>query len=118
MGICSSTLMTKRAGTIRCFTSRSCCELRAVAQAEATLRAGFTSARDLGTEGAGYVDVGLKAAIDQGIVPGPRLRVATRAIVALGAYGPKGFEPGVVMPQGPTHPAMRAGYAWATGSAP
>ena len=73
---------------------------RAVANARATLRAGFTSERDLGTEGAGYADVGLKAAIDQGIVEGPRLAVATRAIVALGAYGPKGFEPGVAIPQG------------------
>ncbi|VVT14676.1 Amidohydrolase [Sphingomonas sp. EC-HK361] len=73
---------------------------RAVANAKATLLAGFTSERDLGTEGAGYADVGLKAAIDQGIVPGPRLSVATRAIVALGAYGPKGFEPGVAIPQG------------------
>ena len=73
---------------------------RAVANAKATLLAGFTSERDLGTEGAGFADVGLKAAIDQGIVPGPRLSVATRAIVALGAYGPKGFEPGVSIPQG------------------
>ena len=73
---------------------------RAVASAKATLLAGFTSERDLGTEGAGYADVGLKAAIDQGIVAGPRLSVATRAIVALGAYGPKGFEPGVLIPQG------------------
>jgi imidazolonepropionase-like amidohydrolase len=73
---------------------------RAVVQARATLLAGFTSERDLGTEGAGYADVGLKQAIDQGIVPGPRLIVATRAIVARGAYGPKGFEPGVAVPQG------------------
>ncbi|WP_419816702.1 amidohydrolase family protein [Glacieibacterium sp.] len=73
---------------------------RAVVQARATLMAGFTSERDLGTEGAGYADVGLKQAIDQGIVPGPRLTVATRAIVARGAYGPKGYEPGVVVPQG------------------
>jgi imidazolonepropionase-like amidohydrolase len=73
---------------------------RAVANAKATLLAGFTSERDLGTEGAGFADVGLKAAIDQGIVPGPRLSVATRAIVALGAYGPKGFEPSVAIPQG------------------
>lgn len=73
---------------------------RAVANARATLLAGFTSERDLGTEGAGYADVGLKTAIDQGVVPGPRLSVATRAIVALGAYGPKGFEPGVAIPQG------------------
>ena len=73
---------------------------RAVVQARVTLMAGFTTERDLGTEGAGYADVGLKAAIEQGIVPGPRLLVATRAIVALGAYGPKGFEPGVAIPQG------------------
>ncbi len=73
---------------------------RAGPPARATLMAGFTSARDLGTEGAGYADIGLKQAIDQGIVPGPRLIVATRAIVAQGAYGPKGFEPGVKVPQG------------------
>ena len=62
--------------------------------------AGFTTERDLGTEGAGFADVGLKQAIDQGIVPGPRLLVSTKAIVARGAYGPKGFEPGVPVPQG------------------
>lgn len=73
---------------------------RAVVAARATLMAGFTTERDLGTEGAGYADVGLRQAIEQGIVPGPRLMVATRAIVARGAYGPKGFEPGVVVPQG------------------
>ena len=73
---------------------------RAVVQAERTLDAGFTTERDLGTEGAGFADVGLRQAIDQGIVPGPRLMVATRAIVARGAYGPKGFEPGVAVPQG------------------
>ena len=73
---------------------------RAVVQAERTLNAGFTTERDLGTEGAGFADVGLKQAIDQGIVPGPRLLVSTKAIVARGAYGPKGFEPGVPIPQG------------------
>jgi len=73
---------------------------RAVVQAERTLDAGFTTERDLGTEGAGFADVGLKQAIDQGIVPGPRLLVATKAIVARGAYGPKGYEPGVPIPQG------------------
>src|SRR4051794_23969903 len=73
---------------------------RAVVQAERTLDAGFTTERDLGTEGAGFADVGLKQAIEQGIVPGPRLLVSTRAIVALGAYGPKGYEPGVPVPQG------------------
>ncbi len=73
---------------------------RAVVHAEKTLMAGFTTERDLGTEGAGYADVGLKQAIDQGIVPGPRLLVSTKANVARGAYGPKGFEPGLVVPQG------------------
>jgi imidazolonepropionase-like amidohydrolase len=66
---------------------------RAVASARATLMAGFTTARDLGTEGAGYADVGLRDAIAQGIVPGPRLLVATRALVATGSYGPKTNEP-------------------------
>ncbi|WP_345127521.1 amidohydrolase family protein [Hymenobacter antarcticus] len=62
---------------------------RATAHAQRTLLAGFTTARDLGTEGAGYADVGLKQAINQGIIPGPRLLVATRALVATGSYGPK-----------------------------
>ena len=62
---------------------------RATVHAQRTLLAGFTTARDLGTEGAGYADVGLKQAIDQGIVPGPRLLVATRALVATGSYGPR-----------------------------
>jgi imidazolonepropionase-like amidohydrolase len=73
---------------------------RAVVHAKATLLAGFTTERDLGTEGAGYADVGLRDAIAKGIVPGPRVLAATRAIVARGAYGPKGFEPGVSVPQG------------------
>jgi len=62
---------------------------RAVVHARKTLFAGFTTTRDLGTEGAGYDDVGLRSAIDSGIIPGPRLLVATRAIVATGSYGPK-----------------------------
>ena len=61
---------------------------RATVSARRTLLAGFTTTRDLGTEGAGYADVGLKQAIDQGIIPGPRLLVATRALVATGSYGP------------------------------
>ena len=73
---------------------------RAVVAVRKTLMAGFTTERDLGTEGAGYADVGIKQAIDQGIMPGPRMLVATRANVALGAYGPKGYEPGVDIPQG------------------
>jgi len=73
---------------------------RATVAARRTLMAGFTTVRDLGTEGAGYADVGLKRAIAEGIVPGPRMLVATRALVATGAYGPKGFEPGVAVPLG------------------
>jgi imidazolonepropionase-like amidohydrolase len=65
-----------------------------------TLMAGFTTLRDLGTEGAGYADVGLKQAVNQGIIPGPRLFVATRAIVATGSYGPKGYAPEWTVPQG------------------
>src|SRR6266571_1529295 len=66
---------------------------RAVNHLRATLMAGFTTLRDLGTEGAGYADVGLKQAVNQGIIPGPRMFVVTRAIVATGAYGPAGFTP-------------------------
>jgi imidazolonepropionase-like amidohydrolase len=66
---------------------------RAVNHLKATLMAGFTTLRDLGTEGAGYADVGLKQAINQGVIPGPRLFASTRAIVATGAYGPAGFTP-------------------------
>lgn len=63
---------------------------RGVVHAERTLEAGVTTVRDLGSEGAGYMDVGLKAAIDEGVVPGPRLIVAGPAIVATGSYNPKG----------------------------
>jgi len=73
---------------------------RAVNHLRATLMAGFTLVRDLGTEGAGYADVGLKQAVDQGIVPGPRMLVSTRAIVATGSYGPKGYAPEWAVPQG------------------
>jgi len=65
-----------------------------------TLQAGFTTVRDLGTEGAGYADVGLKQAVDQGIIPGPRMIVVTRAIVATGSYGPKGYASEWTVPQG------------------
>jgi len=73
---------------------------RAVNHLRATLMAGFTTMRDLGTEGAGYADVELKQAVEQGIVPGPRVLASTRAIVATGAYGPKGFAPEWRVPQG------------------
>jgi imidazolonepropionase-like amidohydrolase len=65
-----------------------------------TLLAGFTTIRDLGTEGAGYADVGLKQAVQQGIIPGPRMLVSTRAIVASGSYGPKGYATEWDVPQG------------------
>jgi len=73
---------------------------RAVNHLRATLEAGFTTIRDLGTEGAGYADVGLKQAVNQGIIPGPRMIVVTRAIVATGTYAPKGFSTEWTIPQG------------------
>ena len=73
---------------------------RATVSARNTLLAGFTTVRDLGTEGAGDADVGLKQAIERGIIPGPRMLVVTRAIVATGSYGPKGFDPRWDVPQG------------------
>lgn len=63
---------------------------RAAVAAKATLMAGVTTERDLGSEGAGYADVGIKQAIDEGVIPGPRLLVAGPAVVATGSYGPKG----------------------------
>lgn len=75
--------------------------LRASRDATRTLMSGFTTERDLGTEGAADADVQLKRAIDEGIVAGPRLFVATRAIVATGSYGPKkGFRADIELPQG------------------
>src|SRR5262245_53084722 len=65
-----------------------------------TLQAGFTTIRDLGTEGAEYADVGLKQAVQQGIIPGPRMLVVTKAIVATGSYGPKGYASEWRVPQG------------------
>ena len=73
---------------------------RAVNHARATLMAGVTTVRDLGAEGAGYADVGLKRAIDEGVIPGPRMLVAGPAMVALGSYAPRGFAPEWSVPQG------------------
>jgi imidazolonepropionase-like amidohydrolase len=73
---------------------------RAVNHLRATLMAGFTTIRDLGTEGAGYADVELKQAVNQGIIPGPRMLCSTRAIVATGSYAPKGFALEWRVPQG------------------
>jgi imidazolonepropionase-like amidohydrolase len=72
---------------------------RAVTAAEKTLMAGITTERDLGTEGAGYADVGIKRAIDEGIIRGPRLIVVGPAVVATGSYGPKG-SPELALPKG------------------
>ena len=76
--------------------------LEAAAHAKSTLLAGFTTLRDLGTEGAGYADVSVKRAITEGLIPGPRLFVATRAIVATASYGPgpRGFRPDIDLPSG------------------
>jgi imidazolonepropionase-like amidohydrolase len=73
---------------------------RATVNLQKTLMAGFTTIRDLGTEGAAYSDVGLKQAVEEGIIPGPRMIVVTRAIVATGSYGPKGFAAEWSIPQG------------------
>jgi imidazolonepropionase-like amidohydrolase len=76
--------------------------IAAVLHCERTLLAGFTTLRDLGTEGAGYADLSVQRAIDEGRIRGPRLLVATRAIVATGSYGPGplGFAPEFAPPKG------------------
>lgn len=74
--------------------------IRGTVHARRSLMAGVTAMRDLGSEGAGYTDVALKKTIEAGIVPGPRLLVAGPALVATGAYGPKGFHEGVSVPLG------------------
>lgn len=73
---------------------------RGVNHLKANLMAGFTTLRDLGSEGAGYADVGLRTSIEKGIIPGPRLLVAGPAIVATGSYGPKGFHSDIIIPLG------------------
>jgi imidazolonepropionase-like amidohydrolase len=73
---------------------------RATVHLRRTLDAGFTTLRDLGSEGAGDADVGLKRAIEKGVIPGPRLIVANRAIVMRGSYAPTGFAAEVHVPQG------------------
>lgn len=74
--------------------------IRAGKHAEITLQAGFTTIRDLGSEGAQYADVGVKMAVRKGVIQGPRMLVAGPAIVATGSYGPKGFHPEVNQPLG------------------
>jgi imidazolonepropionase-like amidohydrolase len=80
--------------------ARSLRTSRATVHAKRTLLAGFTTVRDLGTEGAEFDDVGLKEAINQGIIPGPRMIIATKALIATGSYAPKGFSPDIEVPQG------------------
>lgn len=79
---------------------RSLRTARAVKHAEATLLAGITTVRDLGTEGAEYDDVGLKKAIEQGIIIGPRMIIATKALIATGSYAPNDFASDISVPQG------------------
>ncbi len=74
--------------------------IRGAIHAQKTLQAGFTTMRDLGSEGAGYADVGLKQSIEKGVIPGPRLIVAGKAMVTTGSYGPKDFADHVTVPLG------------------
>src|SRR5204863_4209074 len=76
--------------------------VRAVNHLRNTLLAGFTLLRDLGTEGAGFSDIAIKRAIEEGLIPGPRLLTTTKAIVATASYatGPLGFAENVVLPKG------------------
>lgn len=76
--------------------------LLAARHVQAQLQSGFTTLRDLGSEGAGYADVSVKRAIEEGVLPGPRLFVATLAIVASSSYGPnaKSYRPDMVLPVG------------------
>jgi imidazolonepropionase-like amidohydrolase len=73
---------------------------RAVVAVRRALEQGFTTIRDVETEGAGYGDVGIKQAIDEGYIPGPRMFVATRAISSTGGYNLEGYAPEVVVPKG------------------
>ncbi|MFN7978739.1 MAG: amidohydrolase family protein [Vicinamibacterales bacterium] len=73
---------------------------RATVSAKDTLMAGITTVRDMGTEGAGYADIGLKKSIEDGVIPGPRMLTSGPAMVATGSYGPKGFASEVTVPQG------------------
>jgi imidazolonepropionase-like amidohydrolase len=74
--------------------------IRAVVHARQTLEAGFTTIRDLETEGAGYADVDLKTAINQGIIPGPRMQVSTRALSTTGGYALMGYSWEIQVPTG------------------
>ena len=89
--------------------SRAYRTVRAAVHAEQTLLSGFTTLRDLGTEGAGWADLGVRDAIDDGLVRGPRVLAATLALAATASYapGPRGWDPDLVLPQG-AHPVTGA----------
>ncbi len=74
--------------------------LRASRAVKIGLERGFTTMRDLETEGAMYTDVDVKRAINEGIIPGPRLLVSTRALSVTGGYGPNGYAPEIIYPRG------------------
>ena len=73
---------------------------RATVSVRRALEQGFTTLRDLETEGAGYGDVGIKQAIEEGYIPGPRLFVSTRAISTTGGYPLEGYAPEIEVPKG------------------
>ncbi len=82
---------------------RESLELRVIQgtiHARKNLEAGFTTIRDLGTEGAAFADVAIRDAVNQGMIPGPRIFAVTRALVTSGGYGPSGFDPRFVLPKG------------------
>src|SRR5260370_1708941 len=81
--------------------------LEGAGDARVTLEAGFTTVRDVENEGSGYADVALRDAINQGLVEGPRMQVATRAIAALGQYNPFAMSPD--LPDFPTAAARISG---------
>jgi imidazolonepropionase-like amidohydrolase len=74
--------------------------IEAVVNARKDLEAGFTTLRDLETEGAMFSDVDVRNAIDHGVIPGPRLQVVTRALSTTGGYPLEGYSPEVAVPQG------------------
>lgn len=74
--------------------------IRGTLHAKMNLDAGFTTIRELGTEGAAFADVAIRDAIDEGMIPGPRVFAATKALVTSGGYGPSGFDPRFVVPKG------------------
>src|SRR6185369_12293375 len=73
---------------------------RATVSVRRALEQGFTTIRDVETEGAGYGDVGIKQAVEKGYIPGPRMFVSTRAISTTGGYPLEGYDPEIEVPKG------------------